>query len=344
MYSEFAVGLFVGRSTFARADGYQRQGRVADFTWSDDRLILTGHVRGTDRLPYTVRVRLRATGSPELVTGTCDCPVGDRCKHVGALLLEALRAPARSTARPAGTAVWRRALDPILADLEPRSSATTLGLQFELQPRQGAAPGRFARSAPRERSYTVAVRPVLLGPKGRWRRTGISWREVTASYSAHEWNPRQLEALREVHSAAADSTARYSVDTWLSLERCHGPALWAALAAARREGAALITGGQDQDALALPEPAHPTVDIARTPAGLVLRPLIRTADGEPVAGPFALIGEPAIGVATWPGAEGGTAPDPETPVALLPFAEPVAAAASAFLKLTEPIRIPLEEE
>src|SRR5919107_5191454 len=98
MVSEFAVSVFLGAGAFARADAYQRQGRVLDFAWSDDRLILTGRVAGSERQPYSVRVRLRPTGSPELVTGTCDCFVGDRCKHVGAVLLQAIRTPATAVA------------------------------------------------------------------------------------------------------------------------------------------------------------------------------------------------------------------------------------------------------
>ena len=69
MVSEFAVSVFVGPNTFARADAYQRQGRVLDHEWSDDHLLLTGHVAGSDQQAYAVRVRLRATGAPELVTG-----------------------------------------------------------------------------------------------------------------------------------------------------------------------------------------------------------------------------------------------------------------------------------
>ncbi|HET6824507.1 MAG TPA: hypothetical protein VFH64_01165, partial [Amnibacterium sp.] len=67
---------FVGRAVFARADAYQRQGRVADTRWSNDRTILTGHVRGAARLPYAVRVRMRiGAHGPEPITGLCDCPV-----------------------------------------------------------------------------------------------------------------------------------------------------------------------------------------------------------------------------------------------------------------------------
>lgn len=351
------MAQFVGQSTFDRADAYQRQGRVSDTRWSTDRTILTGQVKGAGRSPYSARVRLRvAGGGPEPITGLCNCPVGDRCKHVGALLLEAVRTPV-PTVRPAVSAPWRRALDPILEGLDPRDTGAALGLQFELQP-EGMlrpAPGRFARSQPRAAAPIVAVRPVQLGPSGRWRRTGISWRELATPTNLRDYDDRQAAVLRELHLLLSDSSTQFGPDTWLSMERCRSAGLWALLAQAEQEGIGLVTGGRTQAPLAVAvRPVTPMIDFARTGDELVLRPLLAVdgADGEPLAAPFALIGEPAIGLATWAQPAGGPAAGGSPAAAhpadavltLAPFPSPVAASARAFLRLDEPIRVPRAEE
>lgn len=349
------MSQFVGPATFTRADAYQRQGRVSDTRWSTDRTILTGSVKGAGRSPYSARVRMRvAGGGPEPITGLCDCPVGDRCKHVGALLLEAVRTPV-PTVRPAVSAPWRRALDPILEGLDPRDTGAALGLQFELQPdgMLRPAPGRFARSQPRTPTPTVAVRPVQLGPSGRWRRTGISWREIAGPTNLRDYDDRQAALVRELHLLLSDASTQFSPDTWLSLDKCRSAGLWALLEQAGQEGVGLVTGGRTQTALTVAaQPITPAIDFSRTGDELVLRRLLATGDpdhspvggpvGAPLATPFALIGDPAIGLATWQAVNG--APLADAVLTLAPFPTPVAASARAFLRLDEPIRVPRAEE
>jgi superfamily II DNA or RNA helicase len=333
------VQHFVGRAVFARADAYQRQGRVADTRWSNDRTILTGHVRGAARLPYAVRVRMRiGEHGPEPITGLCDCPVGERCKHVGALLLEALRTPAQ-TAREGVGAPWRRALDPILEGLDPRGGTAPLGLWFELQPGRPNGPRRPV--AP-----VVAVRPVQLGPGGRWRRTGISWRDFAQVTALHDYDDDQARLLRELHLLLTDGAAPLATGTWLGLDRARSSRLWSLLDEAQHLGLGLVTGGKAQTPLLLAaRPAVPAIDVGRDDEGLVLKPLVTDGDpasAPPVPQPFVLVGDPATGLATWQ-QEPGTGLT-EAAVGLARFAEPVAPRARAFLALDDPIRVPREEE
>ncbi len=330
---------FLGAASYGRADAYQRQGRVTDTRWSNDRTILTGHVRGAARLPYSVRVRMRiGEHGPEPLTGLCNCPVGERCKHVGALLLEAVRTPA-PTARGDVGATWRRALDPILEGLDPRSGTAPLGLWFELQPGRPQGPRRPV-------DPMVAVRPVQLGPGGRWRRTGISWRDFAQVTALHDYDDRQAHLLRELHLLLTDGAAPLATGTWLPLDRARSGALWSLLDEAQRERIGLVTGGKAQTPLLLAaHHATPAIDVGRDAEGLVLRPLV--ADGDPatappVPQPFVLIGEPATGLATWTRADGE--PLTEAVVGLARFAEPVAPRARAFLGLDDPIRVPHAEE
>ena len=344
MYSDLDVARITGPAGFARADSYQREGRVSDVRWSTDRTTLTGRVRGSEHARYSARVRLRPTpDGPVPISGRCDCPVGSDCKHVGAVLLEGRRGAPAAPAASVADALWRRTLDPILDGLDADESTATLGLVFELQQSEQPWTGS-RRTAPRERPVTVGVRPVLLGSNGRWRRTGVSWRTVTNEWSVHEYDDAQTRILREVHRLLASGPSSSVPDTWLHLDGARTTALWQLLKDAEEHGIGLITGGKDQSPLLLGEGSvTPAADLRRTPTGLSLAPLLAQGDpatGPSIAPPFVLIGDPGIGVATWE--PGDTLADAH--VALAPFAEPLQPAAHAFLRIPEPIEVPEEEE
>ena len=345
MYSETDVARLTGPAGFVRADSYQREGRVSDVRWSTDRTTLTGRVRGSEHARYSARVRLRPTpDGPVPISGRCDCPVGSDCKHVGAVLLEGRRGP--STAVPVAApveALWRRTLDPILDGLDSDESTAVLGLVFELQQTEQPWTGS-RRTAPRERPSVVAVRPVLLGTNGRWRRTGVSWRTVVTEWSVHEYDDGQVRTLKEVHRLLTAGSSAAQPETWLQLDSCRTTALWSVLRDAAESGVGLITGGRDQVPLVIDvDPVTPAADLARTPDGLRLRPLLARGDaltGDPIQPPFALVGDPGIGVATW--TPGETLADAR--IAFSPFAEPLQPAAHAFLRLPGALDVPAEEE
>ncbi|MFD1721467.1 SNF2-related protein [Amnibacterium endophyticum] len=345
MYSDLDVARITGPAGFARADAYQREGRVSDVRWSTDRTTLTGRVRGSEHTRYSARVRLRPTpDGPVPIGGRCDCPVASDCKHVGAVLLEGRRGPGDRPAAPAVTeALWRRTLDPILDGLDPDERTAVLGLVFELQQAEQPWTGS-RRTAPRERPLQIGVRPVLLGANGRWRRTGVSWRTVVSEWSVHEYDDQQVRLLGEVHRLLAAGTSGMMPETWLTLGSCRSTALWSVLREAEEAGVGLVTGGRAQEPLQLATgPVTPAADIERTDGGLVLTPLLARGDpatGEAVAPPFALIGDPGIGVATWTPGEALA----EARIALAPFAEPLQPAAHAFLRIADPIEVPADEE
>lgn len=344
MYGEVDVARIVGPAGFARADAYQREGRVSDVRWSTDRTTLTGRVRGSETARYSARVRLRPTpDGPVPISGRCDCPVGSDCKHVGAVLLEGRRGTATAPRETVADALWRRTLDPILDGLEPDERTAILGLVFELQQAEQPWAGS-RRTAPTERPLRVGVRPVLLGSNRRWRRTGVSWRTVVADWSVHEYDDAQVRLLREVYRLLTSGSPYLMPETWLHLDACRSPALWSVLREAAEAGVGLVTGGRGQHPLVLEHrPVTPAADLVRTGDGLSLRPLL--AHGDPAAGavvepPFALVGDPGIGVVTWSAAE----PVGDAVLTLAPFPEPLAPAAHAFLRLPTAIDVPRHEE
>jgi hypothetical protein len=86
-----------------RGAAYQRQGRVRDLVIADNGRQITGWVRGTRAKPYRVKVAVTGSGKTLRVTGRCSCPMRVDCKHVAAVLYEALGRSSETplTVRPA---------------------------------------------------------------------------------------------------------------------------------------------------------------------------------------------------------------------------------------------------
>ncbi|KZX19681.1 SWIM zinc finger family protein [Rathayibacter tanaceti] len=151
-FSEQDIRALVGAAAFEKGTAYADEGRVRELQWFGGRTRLFGQVRGSGRSPYAVSVQLRDEGEHwSLLGGACSCPVKHECKHVAAVLVEALRREREGTLAgpfPGESAVdavpeWRSALAPLLAGAERSHAGIPLGLQFEL------LPGEPVRRAPR---------------------------------------------------------------------------------------------------------------------------------------------------------------------------------------------------
>ncbi|TCG05382.1 helicase [Paraburkholderia steynii] len=86
-YTRKQIDKWLDAFTIAKAGSYTNL--VSDVSWSSDDL-LTGIVQGTRIAPYRVRVYFNNHGKVLRIDGQCSCPVGNRCKHVAALLIAAL--------------------------------------------------------------------------------------------------------------------------------------------------------------------------------------------------------------------------------------------------------------
>jgi hypothetical protein len=89
-YTENDILLHVGPRALDAGRVYQRQGRVTGFENRGDGA-MTATVQGNERRPYRqdIAIARRATGQI-IIASECSCPVGQKCKHVAATLLEGL--------------------------------------------------------------------------------------------------------------------------------------------------------------------------------------------------------------------------------------------------------------
>lgn len=291
----------VGDETFRRGAVYADQGRVSDISYSRRHGSLSATVHGSGAHSYTTVAEFD-DGEP-CWWGECSCPVGVDCKHVAALLLTAQRAlngtagatEPRVPARPP----WERAFGDLVGSRTAAAApkGTPLGLQFEIE---GAALGRSATpDAP------VRLRPVVPGVKGRWIRTGVSWRNL--EYDYHGRDPAQsgaLRALYRVHEAGRDRYAYYGGgDVPVRLGE-FGPALWPALQQAVDAGVTLVTTTGTPVRLA-GEPAALAVDVRQAGDGDLLVEAVVDVGGLPVpAESIGLVGSPPHGAVLLSGVAG----------------------------------------
>lgn len=91
LIEEGDVYAFFGRSSAASGDDYQKSGRVLTAILELEGLLLSGLVRGSADKPYQVSIKFSQDGDIAAAQKDCTCPIGGRCKHAAALLLEHIR-------------------------------------------------------------------------------------------------------------------------------------------------------------------------------------------------------------------------------------------------------------
>ncbi len=79
--------------TYARrGQAYQRDGRVRELRIAEDGMRLAAAVQGSRSRPYRVEIRIGGDGRGRVsLDSRCTCPLGFNCKHVAAVLFQAIR-------------------------------------------------------------------------------------------------------------------------------------------------------------------------------------------------------------------------------------------------------------
>jgi superfamily II DNA or RNA helicase len=312
LLTESVIRRTVGGEVFRRGVAYAEQGRVSDIRYSRGLRQLDATVRGSGSRLYTTVAEFDDDGLRWW--GECSCPVGLDCKHVAAVLLVAREALDGSPTSPGTSAPdWERVLTDLVGPATPPDGpkSTPLGLQFEVEAPAGRGGGRSGVPG-----RSVRLRPVVRGAKGRWIRTGVSWRSLQYDYHSQR-DPAHAAALRALyraHQAADDGPTYYgygSGDAPVLLEE-FGPALWPALQQAVDEGVTLVTTGGGPVRLT-GEPGSLAVDLRQDgDVDLRVEPVLDLGSGVCVkADAVRLLGSPPHGALLLPG-------DSELPAALVP--------------------------
>lgn len=92
LLKERDIASFFSGSAFHKARAYAAERRVSALDVDSDLTRVTASVRGSNRVPYRVVIDLDFHGDRIAdIDGDCTCPMGINCKHVAAVLLEAIR-------------------------------------------------------------------------------------------------------------------------------------------------------------------------------------------------------------------------------------------------------------
>ncbi|MGO4385027.1 DEAD/DEAH box helicase [Specibacter sp. RAF43] len=380
------IAEFTSNSIAAGCD-YAADGRVQDITLEPATGLLSGKVMGTKPYKSTAKLVRAHDGVIACRVGICSCPVRQNCKHVVALIaaaesdpafqdffvpedvhqeptfLESLLANAKNgrghtadggrtgtmdtfDAEPSWETTLAELLPPTAAAPSPDTPA--LALQFELQ----VPPPRFSyrgkggkvASAP-----ILNVRPAVMGSRGKWVKSGISWNTLGYLSYGRKHDPAQLEWLSEFLSAHSPRQYSHSIAaSWLALNDFAGRNLWQLLAEAAKRGVALVQAGTGDPVRVCNDDARVQLDVSRAAAGgLDVGSLIEAA-GVPVTETIVgTIGSPAHGLFFSDQPDHGEKPGAGVVRGTITLA-PLAAATSAqmleFALRRESVHVPAEGE
>lgn len=228
------------------------------------------------------------------LSSRCDCPVGEACLHVGALLYRTNDLAVRA-AREEPPAEWRTVLRPLLSSRASSARSGTvakpLALRVDLEAatsgtgtsrhhREVATPAHLAAGA----ELWLGLRPVTRGRKGLWIKGDLSWRSFEFRLAGREYDPAQGEALTRIFAAASVERSYTSgaVDH-LWLNTITSPLLWQALAHALDAGVELLPGS-GLAAISLAREGEAGLDLRAVGAGATDETADGAADGgEPSA-------------------------------------------------------------
>ncbi len=230
MSDPWNFGEFVGQDTFKRGFEYFRSGMAHGIAHTLDGEIV-GQVDGSGRAKYSTLVSyvLGGDGRLELFEGDCSCPVYEDCKHAVALLLTSFAQDGIRPSAPivdAGPAAWEQSMTRLVdIDAEQQDTAEPLGLAFELiEPTGPTTVGRYRTNGQPGR---LGVRPVRLGKRGRWIRTGISWADLSGLAA---WGFR-VDHVRLLRAMVAADPSVYpwqhgANNPWIALASIRNPVIW----------------------------------------------------------------------------------------------------------------------
>ncbi|QCW50540.1 DEAD/DEAH box helicase [Nocardioides dongxiaopingii] len=250
---EHLDGLF-DRGTLHRAQVYVDERLVSAPTIvaeSETHLTATARVHSSGGAPYLTRLTVRlAPGVLDLST-ICSCPVRFDCKHGAALAMVLAAGSDEPVADD-----WRHRLDVLLDELgdlaPPAVDPTPLALQLTW----GVSHDRYRYS----QAPDLRLRPMRLGKRGRWIKSGIGWSDLPGARVRRE----HLAAHLDVLASMASGLERHGGYWYAGREPSagdFGPDVVPLLVEARSAGVRLLLEGVDVVDL-VDKPVAPVADLS----------------------------------------------------------------------------------
>ena len=331
----FDPGSLMRGRTYA-GDDMVREVRVLE----DDPgyLELEAVVSGSGRSTYVTGVVVQRVGRGWGLHTDCTCPVGQQCKHGAAVVTLVRTSPpeADEPDAPTGPPAWQTRLEEVLAGYEPVSDdeAEPLALQVELG--RGFGTQRYT-SLPVP--PTVTVRPLRLGTRGTWIKTGAGWSDAASFPVRRDLEPRQAGALAQLAEARAHLGYYGAPDAPADLGDL-GAAVWPLLREGVAAGLSLVGRGDLADVRLADAPARVALDVTAGPDGagyrLVASVGVAGEDGAWSGAEVVVLGRRAHGVGLLRG-EG-----PGRTLLLAPLEQRLAPAVQRLLGDPDPLVLPPE--
>ncbi|MEV8377973.1 SNF2-related protein [Kribbella sp. NPDC056861] len=304
----------VGMAAYARGLGYTHSGAVRSVWWDSAATALRGRVRGQLESLYEVAVfvSLDDDGQASYLDGECSCPVGLDCKHVAALALQAILSSAEESdlavvtaaadTEPAAPVVrapgWETSLSSLVGGGTPgvadRAGSAPLAIELSLViPAQYSSRHRSGSAEP------VLIARVMKQGKNGWIRGNLTWAGLDNPYG--ELVKAHSQALQELYASYTSRRGRssqYGDDKTLELSAFDSRQLWPLLDQALAVGVRLVYSKKRAGDLDPYGVAEFCLDVTTVEASrsLLVRPVIRIADGPQDVVPVEFIGAEGHGV------------------------------------------------
>ncbi|MBG0740919.1 DEAD/DEAH box helicase [Paeniglutamicibacter antarcticus] len=300
---------------------YFRAGRVIGIAFEPTSGLLRGKISGPAEFSATAKLVHGVSGTWQCTVGICNCPLRQNCKHVAALLFAAeadrkigallgTHSPSsrHTAAAPdsADSTGWEKALQGLLPTTvsSTQDDRPRLALQFEIDepnalPSSSHVPHIYGSAGKRTAAPQLNVRPVAMGAKGKWLRSGISWSTLNYLNFGRKFNESHLEWLLEFLSSHSPATHQQNAASpWLSLNTYAGRNLWILFSDAKDIGLQLLNGhGSMEPIQVLQDPAAVQLNLSRAhDGGLDLGALVTVNGRRLEPGVIGSIGRSAHGL------------------------------------------------
>ena len=361
----------VGGAAFQRGQTYAKGGAVVELEWEPQGEVLRAKVRGHSSVPYRTMLQLgeKRQGDYRLLDNHCSCPVGFDCKHVAAVALQSntdhlvarqeFIRPGASGA--AAVPAWQESLQTLIdADFHALTgsagaSATPLALQFEIRTSDAGISARWGapapRSAHRNTSFRLGVRPVIRNTKGNWVKNNLAWSNIAYQTHGLKLNPEQHRWFSQFPALHRSNGVSYfgQNDSWLYLDDFSNPLLWQLLEEAQRIGVQFV-GTKKDTAIQLGKRAALSLDVRAAQSGAAETGAAEPGAADTRAVPLQLLPVLEIDGEAYPADAAGLIAShgiyvrsPENVITLAPTARPLTDQDKGLLLNSAPVMIPEED-